>query len=248
MIHDTETANAFSTTAPLRNVSLCATALDIAVKRELHLPGMVVFHGPSGYGKSTAAAFVANRHRAYYVEVKANWTRRFLLQAILRQMGLPDERGTIPQLIDTISEQLVLSRRPLIIDEMDNVVDRHMVNVVEDIYRGSAAPILMIGEERLPKKLERWEKFHGRVLEWVPAQPVLLEDARHLRQLYVRKIEIADDLLEHLVQIAEGSARRIVTNLDRIAQATIAAGLARMDRATWGERPLYTGKAPAARL
>lgn len=248
MMHDTAAVNAFSTTAPLRNVSLCATALDIAVKRELHLPGMVVFHGPSGYGKSTAAAFVANRHRAYYVEVKANWTRRFFVQAILKQMGMPDERGTIPDLIEKICEQLVLSQRPLIVDEMDNVVARRMVDIVEDIYRGSAAPMMLIGEERLPAKLQQWEKFHGRVLEWVGAQPVQLDDARHLLRLYVKRIEIADDLLEHLVNIAEGSARRIVTNLDRIAQAAVGEGVARMDRARWGDRPLYTGKAPAPRV
>lgn len=248
MMHDTSAVNVFSTTAPLRNVSLCAAALDLAIKRDLHLPGMVVFHGPSGYGKSTAAAHVANQHRAYYVEVKANWTRRFLVKAILKQMGLPDERGAIPDLVETICEQLALSQRPLIIDEMDNVVDRKMVNLIEDIYRGSAAPMLLIGEERLPAKLAKWEKFHGRVLDWVPAQPVQIDDARHLCRLYVKKIEVADCLLTHLVKIAEGSARRIVTNLDRIGQIARVEGVTVMTRAAWGDRPLYTGRAPAPRV
>ncbi len=38
------------TTAPLANVSLCGIALSRAMERPSHLPGMVCFYGPSGWG------------------------------------------------------------------------------------------------------------------------------------------------------------------------------------------------------
>ena len=50
-------------TAPLTNVSLCLASLTRAIDRPRHLPGIVVFYGPSGYGKSTAAT-VATTARA----------------------------------------------------------------------------------------------------------------------------------------------------------------------------------------
>ncbi|SMF86602.1 AAA family ATPase, partial [Tistlia consotensis] len=205
------------------------------------------FYGPSGFGKSVSAAYAANSHRAYYVEAKASWTRRFFLLSVLREMGIEPAK-TIPEMVEQISEQLVLSRRPLIIDEMDHVVDRRMVDLVRDIYDGSASPILLIGEEQLPAKLKRWERFDGRILEWAPAQPLDLGDARHLRRLYVRRVEIADDLLQHLVELAHGSARRLCVNLDRIEKEAQAMGADRIDRAAWGDRPLYTGEAPKRRL
>lgn len=152
MMHDTTTVNAFSTTAMLRNVSICSAAVDLAVKREIHLPGIVVFHGNSGYGKSTAAAFVANRTKAYYVEVGQNWTRRKFVLAILRQMGMGEERGTVGDLIDKVAEQLALSGRPLIIDEMDSVLEvtgeiidraetnQRTVGELRDTYNGHRHP------------------------------------------------------------------------------------------------------------
>ena len=45
-----------NTVANLANVSLAVKALERAIDRPAHLPGMVVLYGPSGWGKSTAAA------------------------------------------------------------------------------------------------------------------------------------------------------------------------------------------------
>ncbi len=159
------------TTAPLQNVALCNTAMERALHRPGHLPGLVAFYGPSGWGKSTAAAYVADRHRAYYVECKSTWTKKALLLAILTEMGvapahLPDGRP-----------QLVLSQRPLIIDEMDHIVSKKAVEVIRDIYEGSNAAILLIGEETMPAKLREWERFHNRMLSSGPA----LRHGRHPR-------------------------------------------------------------------
>ena len=48
------------TTAATTNVAKCIRAMERAVSRPSHLPGLVGFYGPSGYGKSIAAAYVAN--------------------------------------------------------------------------------------------------------------------------------------------------------------------------------------------
>ncbi|WP_207214001.1 hypothetical protein [Solidesulfovibrio carbinolicus] len=60
-----------------------------------------------------------------------------------------------------------LHGRPLIIDEMDHVVERNAVELVRDLYEASRAAILLIGEKALPGKLAQWERFHGRILDWV---------------------------------------------------------------------------------
>src|SRR3546814_13418194 len=95
---------------------------------------------------------------------------------------------------------------------------------------------MLIGEERLPSKLARWERFDGRILGWPQAEPVNLDDARHLRKLYVKQVEIADDLLQHIMELARGSARRICVNLDRVEKETLAAGLEQIGRASCRER------------
>ncbi len=236
-----------NTTAPLANVGLCVKALERALTRPTHLPGMVCFYGPSGWGKSTAAAYTANRHRAHYVECRSTWTRKATLLAILHEMGVPAPK-TIAEMTDTICEQLALSGRPLIIDEMDHLVDKQAVEIIRDLYEGSGAAILLIGEERLPKKLERWERFHGRILDFIPAQPADRDDTAHLARLYCRQVAIAADLLGQIHKAAAGSVRRICVNLERVQEEALALGLETIDLAAWGNRPLFTGQAPARRV
>jgi hypothetical protein len=108
--------------------------------------------------------------------------------------------------------------------------------------------ILLIGEEKLPQKLTRYERLHGRVLEWVSAQPAALADAKALTRIYCPGIEVADDLLRELTSKAKGSVRRIAVNLDRIRQEAAALGWTKVDLALWGERQLYTGEPPARRV
>lgn len=235
------------TIAPLENVSRCAAALERAMHRPGHLPGLTAFYGPSGWGKTIAATYAANKHRAYYVEAKSSWTRKALLAAILTEMGI-DPGKTLYDMTDQVSEQLVRSNRPLIIDEFDHLVQAGTVEIVRDIHEGSSAAILLIGEEQLSAKLKRWPRFHNRMLSWVPAQPAALEDAKHLRRLYVDEVEIRDDLLARITELSRGAARLICVNLDRVQQEALKERWKAVGLKEWGNRDLYTGDAPARKF
>lgn len=236
-----------STTAPLANVGACMEALKCAMKRPDHLPGIVAFYGPSGWGKSFSAAYAANSQRAYYVEAKSSWTTKALMLAILNEMGVVPAK-TIYEMTGQVAEQLVLSGRPLIVDEFDALVDKKQVEIVRDIYEGSNAPILIIGEERLEVNLRHWERFHNRVLDWVPAQPASLKDAGHLRELYCKRTKVHDDLLGRIHEIARGNVRRICVNLERVQTFAITRGLSTIKLDDWGNRDFYTGEAPRRKV
>ena len=234
-----------NTVAPLTNVGLCLALLERAVNRPQTLPGMVVFHGPSGYGKSTAAAFVRNKLNACYVECKSTWTKKALLTEILREMGVAPHK-TVYEMYNQICEHLV--GRILIIDEMDHIVDRKLVEVIRDIYEGSQAPMLLIGEEQLPSKLEQWERFHGRILDWQAAQPVGLADVAHLSRLYCPGLDVGEDLLIRIHDLSKGSVRRVCVNLAKVFEEARRSGMKEVCVESWGARELYTGRAPARRL
>lgn len=232
--------------APLRNITALSMLITSVMNRASHLPGLGTFSGPSGFGKSYAAAHASGQHRAYYVEARSGWTKKAMLLAILRQQGVGPAK-TITEMVDQVAEQLVLSRRPLIIDEFDHVVARNLVELVRDIYEQSQASIILIGEEFLPQKLQRWERFHGRVMDWVQAAPCSLADAQALARLYCPRVEVADDLLTRVATQAQGSCRRICINLDRIGAFARDAGLPVITLRDWGSRELFTGQPPATR-
>ena len=233
--------------APLRNVLLASKAVDRALSRERNLPGIVVMYGPSGWGKSMAAAFCANKFEGVYVEARSYMTKKTFVESILKEMGIRAGR-TIAEMMEQAAEQLDLSQRPLIIDEMDHLVDRNMIEIVRDLHEMSRSTILLIGEEHFPRKLkQRSERFHNRVLVWQPAQPMSREDARQLAEFYVPGVEVADDLLEHARRQAGDVTRIYCCNLDAIREHCAKESLRKIDLAGWGKRELFTGDAPARR-
>lgn len=231
---------------PLTNVGLLAGAMNRAQSRPSGLPGLVAMYGPSGLGKSAAAAFAANMHRAYYVECRDTWSKKAFLQSVLLEMSVQSSR-TMSEMVDQIAVQLSASGRPLIIDDVQYLLDKAVANVLTDIYNASQGTIVIIGEERVPSSLAKLERLHNRVLEWVPAQPATIDDLKQLATSSYPKLTIADDLLEDLNRATKGCLRRAAVNLYRIQSEASAMMRDNIDLAAWGKRGWDNGEAPARR-
>jgi len=222
-----------STIAPLRNVALCMKAMEIVMTADERMPRMVCFYGKTGTGKSVSAGYTANKYDAFYVECRSVWTRKSLLTGIAHAIGLMPAK-TMSDMVDQISGALVASNKPLIIDEMDYIVDRKAVEIVRDIYESSGAPILLIGEENLPSKLAQWKQFNGRIMDFIETKKGTPDDARVLLKFYCRRgVSIADDLLADMTAAADGLIRLMCVNLVRIEEETLTMGKTDVDLATW---------------
>lgn len=233
--------------APLRNVLLLRKAMEQLMHRSANLPGIGVFYGKAGLGKSNACAAAAAAYRAVYIEMRSHFTKKSFLLAILAEMGVKPERTT-SEMADQICDQLMRSRQPLILDEGDYLVKRNLIDLVRDIYEGSSAAILLVGEERFPANLMRAsERFHDRVLAWQPAERADMEDARKLARLYSPDVDVKDDLVGAILKASRGVARRIAVNVENVRREGQKAGRKTIDLAAWGERPFFTGDAPVRR-
>lgn len=232
-----------NTVAPLTNVALLQAAMARAITSPTQ-ERLLVLHGHAGYGKTTAAGYVANKMRGYRVECCSHWSRKALLVAILHEMGIPAGHS-INDMFNQAVEQLAKSGRPLIIDEADHLVRNSCIELVRDLHDKSGSVVLLSGEEGLPKKLERWERVHSRVLEFIAAQPADLNDVRHLAKLYCPGVTIADDFLKELHKQTGGNTRRVCVNLMRARHE--AEHLGKIDLAGWADRGWYTGTSPNPR-
>lgn len=232
------------TVAMLKNVAACMATMERLRDRGGGRPGLGVFYGHSGYGKTYAAIYVQNKTNAARVEVGDSWTRKVFLEKLCLELGV-EPKGTIAALVDRAVETLLDDDRPLIIDEADKLVDKGMIELVRQLQEESGAPILLLGEEKLPSKLEKVERVHNRVLVWEPAQPCDLADARSLARL-VSPIEISDELLDRVRAASSGRARRIVVNLDLLTEHARNNGLKALSGDDF-HGDFYTGAAPRPR-
>lgn len=236
--------------APLKNMARFAALVERAQSRKEGRSRMACFSGWSGYGKSVSAAYAAQAYRCFYVEARSHWTKRTMMEAILKQAGagsLATARMSVSAMTIEAARRLADSRRTLIIDEFDNAVERNLVELTRDLYEQSKAVIVLVGEEALPTKLEAWERFHGRIGSWGQAQPCDRDDAAALARLYCPGVALAADLLDDLCAQTRGSARRITENLDDVLEFATGEGLATVTLADWGDRGWMTGESPTAR-
>lgn len=232
--------------ALLRNVASMVTLVETVQGRAPGLPGIGVYYGPSGYGKTTAGTYAANVYRAWAVQMKSVWRPKKLCQEILKEMAIKPAKNTA-DMVDQIAEELARNDRPLLIDEADYLIAHNMVEIVRDIYEGSGGTIILIGEEYLPTALSRWERFHGRVLDWVGAERAELEDVGFLAPIYCPGVSIDADLAAHLLEQSRHSIRRIANNLGGVLSFARNRASTRVSRADWGDRAFFTGQAPGPR-
>ncbi len=235
--------------AQISNVAVCFEAIHRTKMRNPMLPGLCAFYGPSGFGKSVAANYVANNMRAFYVQAKSTATKKSFLLSLLREMSIAPA-ATVAEMLDQAAGELAKSGRPLIIDEFDHLVTSGKVEIVRDLYESSQGTILIIGEELLPKKLERWERFHGRILNWMPAQPASVDDARLLCQIYAPSIQVSDEVLVQLVSSVRGSTRRVATNLENLHELCLENGVVHVDMPQFKKvlpKGFVTGESPKIR-
>ncbi|MBC7580320.1 MAG: ATP-binding protein [Tardiphaga sp.] len=233
----------------LKNVAAFMVMTQRLVDRPPHLPGFGVCHAPSGYGKTYASIYAQNKTKAVRVEVGDSWTRRTLLRAILREFG-ETVRDRVP--IADMAERAIAAMgdnpgRPLIVDEADKLVDKGMIEIVRELQESSGAPVVLIGEEKLPAKLLTVERMHNRVLDWFPAQPCDLDDTRELARAFAPRVRISDDLLDMIRTQSGGRARRIVVNLARAAETARNRNIAALDLQGWGGDAFFTGEPPKPR-
>lgn len=144
-------------TAPIKNVTTALTLVRSLQNRHPLQPNLGVLAGYSGYGKSVAALYCQNKTGAAYVEVRDTWTRAKLLRSILSELGVYQPRGTLSDMEDEVIGLLCRDpRRPLIIDEGDLLIKKNLIELVRGIAKASGVPVMLIGEELFPKKLERY--------------------------------------------------------------------------------------------
>lgn len=242
----TQTQQLYNSVAPLRNVAALVTLIERVNNRMPGLPGMAVFYGYSGFGKTTAAVYAANKFDAVQVQVKEAWTGKKLGQAILAELGISPAK-TIADMIDQIAQELMLSERVLIVDDAQYLIKRGMIGHIRDIYESSGGTIILIGEENMPQDLQRWPNIHGRMLDWIGAEPACATDVVHLAGIYCPGIALDDAFRMHLLKASHHSIRRVCINLGAAYELAMTKGLERIGLDDWGDKPFFACQAPGPR-
>lgn len=231
---------------PISNVVRLVEAGEALLNRAVGMPGMGLVYGASGYGKTTAVAWLATRQHGVFVRALATTTPSSLCESICKELGI-SRRATNVATIESIVEKLVVTERPLFVDEADYIADqKRLVETLRDIHDLANVPVILIGMQHLRRTVSTREQLAGRIAQWVEFQESTLDDARALAGA-LTEVEVSDELIARLHVSARGAVRLIVVGLGRIEQFARSRGLARIGVAEWPKTAdFFIGVAPTA--
>jgi len=228
---------------PVKNISRLTAAQRALLSRAPGTPGMGVVHGPAGYGKTIATAWLSNQVPSIAVRAMALWTPSAMLGAILRELRM-QPGGSCASQVERIVEALARTEHSLFIDEVHYIArSTRLVETLRDIHDLATVPVILIGEEGIVQQLSHLRRLTSRIAQDVQFQPLDLEDTAMIAQ-QLCEVEIREDMLARIHQQTHGNCRNTVVALGRIEQTARAKGLQRVGVADIGSKvQLFTGDA-----
>lgn len=222
-------------TRNVRSLYLATTALTERQER------IAIVSGESGLGKTTALINTQNNTNCIVIKACPTWTPKWMLAALCEQLGLRPQGQSQP-MFDEIVKQLKFSRRTILLDEANFIVEclesRTILSILGTLYRihdDAEVPIIMFGLSSFPTYLkqkaarnETIDAFRQRCVKEIVFEKCDLADARLVADLRC-EVKVSDALLAKIVDDISGSFRRLIVALTDIEREAIAQGWKEID-------------------
>jgi DNA transposition AAA+ family ATPase len=221
-----------------KNIVSLSSGFQESQRREAGIPRMGLIYSPTGFGKTTAAAWLVNRENGIYVRAVSLWSPTTMLLAITAELSIASPRFSA-QALQAIVDQMKLRQRPLFIDEADYLFHNpRMIDAARDIHDLSGLPVWLIGSQKLEKQIAQRKIVAGRISQWVKFLPCDSDDTQLIaKELCL--VEVQADLLEQLHKAAKGSIRLITVGLSRVEAFARIQRWETINAQQWANQPFF---------
>lgn len=224
--------------ALVKNIQALKDGYAAVENAELGSERIVLLHGATGTGKSTAVVYLMNQTNAIYVEASPAWTLTSMYRAIVSSIGL-NPLGRAADMERQIIDEMLYKDRPLFIDEIDHILlpgaatALRMLEAIRSLHDKAQMPVVMIGMDKIEGKIRAREQLARRVHQWVQFTDLDLGDARIVADT-LSDIPIADDWIEALFGQSKGRISKIAHNIKRARVRAKANRWDEINLARWG--------------
>ncbi|MER2527824.1 MAG: ATP-binding protein [Candidatus Competibacter denitrificans] len=206
--------------ALVKNIQRLMDAYSVVEQADPGDERIVLLHGPTGTGKSTAIVHLLNDTDAIYVEASPTWTLGSMYRAIVNAIGL-EPRGHNADLEATIVDEMGKKGRPLFIDEMDYILlpgattGLRMLEAIRSIHDKAQMPVVMVGMDKIEEKIRLRKQLERRVFQWVRFENLDREDVGVVASSLCADIPFDDDWLDALFAATKGRISYVAHNIKK---------------------------------
>jgi len=191
-----------------------------------NIPKLALVCGEHGLGKTQTIMWWVNKNDAVYVRACHNMSSRWLLSEIVEELGeIPFWHAQ--ENFGLIQNNLKRNPKIIIVDEIDYLFERSMIETLRDLHDKTGCPVVLVGMGSADKKLSRYKHITGRLYGTMRFEHFNQEDIKEIvKQL--SEVEFTDDAIEHLAS-KTNQFRETVKLLDKIEKLSKTNGIKTLD-------------------
>jgi len=190
--------------------------------------GLGAVLGRSGFGKTYALKYYAEKPNVIYMECDGLMTTSDIISYLEKMLQLPGKDTSNWDRINRIKDYFRSRHNQgylLIFDEADKLLNKYTqkkLEIIRNIYDQSKVGIVIAGEPQLNTHLKRYsERFANRIDVAVHLEGLTRNDVER----YLSKYDITDEALEEIIRIATNKTYgcfrildRTIKNIHRVAE------------------------------
>ncbi|OQB15736.1 MAG: hypothetical protein BWY15_00449 [Firmicutes bacterium ADurb.Bin193] len=183
--------------------------------------GLGAILGRSGYGKTYALKYYADKPKVIYMECDELMTTTDIITYIEKMLQLPSKDTSNWDRVNRIKDYFRSRHNQgylMIFDEADKLLNKYTqkkLEIIRNIYDQSNVGIVIAGEPQLNTQLKKFsERFANRIDMAVHLDGLNREDVER----YLCKYDITDEAMNEIVRIATNRSYGCFRILDRTIQ------------------------------
>lgn len=219
-------------------------AVSKAQQRGAREASWIAVKGERGLGKTRTLMWWALRQNAVYLRFKADWTARWMLEELARELGLSADACRKQDLFTRIAMTIKAQQTIIVLDEIELLKVRGKIKLLEtlrDLSDLTETEVVIAGDEAGIGHVMRYDQFSSRVA--APAQFGLATEADiRLMCDKLAEVAIADDLAREILAQSAGYLREAKNAIAEVERWAAANGTKQVKLADVAGRALCAGR------
>ena len=196
-----------------KNVKNFVSLMEEVKQLPNNIPKIILVYGEYGLGKSETIKWWTFKNDCIYVRANQGMTSRWLLSEIAEELG-EEAFWHIQDTFNLVEQKLKQNPKPLIIDEVDYLVNNNVIEVLRDLHDRTGCPMILVGMVNIDKKLSRYPHLKDRIYKSFKFESYDKQDIKQILS-ELSEIPITDDGLEYLAT-RHNQFRQIVKLINKI--------------------------------
>lgn len=179
-----------------KNVKQFVSLMDELQKVPPNIPKMALVYGEHGLGKSQTIQWWADKNDSVYVRATQGMTSRWLLSEIVEELG-EEAYWHLHDNFEIIENILREHSKVIIVDEIDYLIDKNIIETLRDLHDKTACPVVLVGMGAADKKLARYSHLMDRIYKKLKFEKFNSDDIKEILT-ELTDLKFKDDAIEYL--------------------------------------------------